>query len=278
MFDSLKLGVVVAAYPQDNSVDILCPEDGGRLFGVQVMVPTGSSNTGVIDLPDIGLPLDESRWSFTAPAERYVRAVLAFMSGHPIVLGFLLPPESQITFAEKNRRIMRHASDVYSSIDNNGNAEFYHPSGAYIRFGTSGSHENLESKDFDKKWKITKNTDKAVHIHIEQAGGTASIDIAPNGAITIDTASTITATAAGAVTVNAPSATINATASHCTGTLLVDGLITGTGGLAISGGSGATVSGNMAVTDGEVSADGIGLKSHHHTEQGDGAATTAAQA
>jgi hypothetical protein len=65
------------------------------------MVPSGSSSTGVIDLPDIGLPLDDSRWSFTASAEHYVRAVMAFMGDHPIVIGFLLPEVNQITFAEK---------------------------------------------------------------------------------------------------------------------------------------------------------------------------------
>lgn len=91
---------------------------------------------------------------------------------------------------------------------------------------------------------------------------------------------------AGNVTVNCAAATVNASDSvtldtpttHCTGVLNVDGKITGTGGMAISGGTGATVSGNMAVTGGEVSADGIGLKAHHHTAQGAMEPTTAAQA
>lgn len=91
---------------------------------------------------------------------------------------------------------------------------------------------------------------------------------------------------AGAVVVNCASATVNATSgvtldtpeTHCTGALVVDGLLTWKGGMAGSGGSGATIQGAVAVTGGDVSADGIGLKSHHHTEQGDGAATSAAQA
>lgn len=64
-----------------------------------------------------------------------------------------------------------------------------------MRFGTSSAHEDLTGKDYNKKWKITKNTSKQVHIHIEQAGGVASVDIAPNGAITVTSAASISATA-----------------------------------------------------------------------------------
>ena len=49
------------------------------------------------------------------------------------------------------------------------------------------------------------------------------------------------------------------------GTTTVVKQITGTGGMAVSGGSGASVSGNISVTGGDVSADGIGLKTHTHT-------------
>ena len=87
-------------------------------------------------------------------------------------------------------------------------------------------------------------------------------------------------------TVTTPTATVNASTKvelatplvHCTQALTVDGLITGTGGMAISGGSGASVSGNVTVSGGNVTADGIGLKTHHHTAQGATAPTTAAQA
>ena len=53
------------------------------------------------------------------------------------------------------------------------------------------------------------------------------------------------------------SATIDAPQTHITGTLQVDGKTTGSGGLAVSGGGGATVSGDVV-------ADGISLKSHTH--------------
>lgn len=51
-----------------------------------------------------------------------------------------------------------------------------------------------------------------------------------------------------------------------TGPVTVTGKITGQGGMAISGGTGATVAGNVAVTGGNVTADGIGLKTHTHTD------------
>lgn len=52
--------------------------------------------------------------------------------------------------------------------------------------------------------------------------------------------------------------------------LTVTGRIVGQGGLAISGGSGAVaqIAGSLAVTGGDVSADGYGLKSHHHPGTG----------
>jgi phage baseplate assembly protein V len=92
----------------------------------------------------------------------------------------------------------------------------------------------------------------------------------------------------GQVVVNCSTATVNATQSttlntpdtFCKGKLTVDGLITGKGGLAVSGGSGAAaaITGSMTVTSGELTVDGIGLKGHHHTAQGSTSPTTAAQA
>ena len=53
---------------------------------------------------------------------------------------------------------------------------------------------------------------------------------------------------------------------HTTGATLVEEQLTGQGGMAISGGSGASVTGSINVTSGDVKADGIGLKSHTHTD------------
>lgn len=85
----------------------------------------------------------------------------------------------------------------------------------------------------------------------------------------------VTITAPSAVTVNCTTATVNASASvtidtpktDITGVLNVAGLITGKGGLAISGGGGgaaATVTGTLKTT-GDVVAGGISLQGHTHT-------------
>lgn len=78
----------------------------------------------------------------------------------------------------------------------------------------------------------------------------------------------------GTVVVKCATATVNATDSvtldtpeaHCTGKLTVDGLLTWKGGMSGSGGSGAAIAGNVSVTGGNVTADGIGLKTHTHSD------------
>lgn len=101
-------------------------------------------------------------------------------------------------------------------------------------------------------------------------------NVNPIGNTVLSAAGKFTINAPGGFEVNAPTTLINSASSHVTGTALIDGathvqntltvdlLITGAGGLAISGGSGAAVAGNMAITGGNVTADGIGLKTHKH--------------
>lgn len=215
MFQDLKLGIVVATYPAGNSVDVLLPDDGSRLSNVQVLVPTGSSSTGMVDLPDIGGFPDDSRWDIKRNYERYVRAVVGFIRGVPIVVGFLLPQVTQITFDEKNRRIMRHASDVYSTIDDAGNMEVYHPSGAYVRIGTSPDHEDLTSKDVDQKWAIARNTDKQVHLMVKIGSTTLHMDPAGNvslnhdGDLNVQSGGDINIAAGGSVTITGTRVDLN---------------------------------------------------------------------
>jgi hypothetical protein len=182
--NGIAIGLVVAVYPEGQSIDVLLSDDGTRLSNVQVMVPSGSSNTGLIDLPDPGLPPDDTRWNFNSNPERFLRAVLAFHRGVPVCIGFLLPQVTQMTFKRKNFRVMRHASDVYTTIDDHGNTEFFHPSGLYLRVAAATAHEDLTGQDFDKKWAITKNTGTPVHVHLAGNGMSLDIDTAGHVAIT----------------------------------------------------------------------------------------------
>lgn len=271
MPQGLMLGVVVATYPAGQSVDVLLTDDGSRLSNVQVLVPTGSSDTGEVDLPDIGLPADDTRWDIKLAAERYVRAVVGFIRGAPVVIGFLLPQITQLTFDQKNRRIMRHASGAYSTIDGQGNTEFYHPSGAYVRIAASGAHEDLSGKDVDGKWKAGGGS--PAHIHIEQAAGTAAVDIAPDGSITVNTNSTVTATAAGAVYVKAPSVTLDTPNTTCTGNLTVDGGLSVMG----TGGAASAMHGNLAIDGGTLTHNSKNVGStHEHSGVQTGSGNTGA--
>ena len=107
------------------------------------------------------------------------------------------------------------------------------------------------------------------YIRIEDSG---DVTITAPNTVTINTAQA-TVNAEQTATINTTQATITASGSttidtpttHVTGMLNVDGLITGLGGMAISGGSGAAVTGNVVITNGDVTADGIDLKGHTHT-------------
>lgn len=283
------IGTVVASYPQGHSVDVLLDHDGRRLANVQVLTSSASGSTGVIDLPDIGGPSDDTRWSPTVERGRYVKAIVAFFVGTvPFVVGFLFPQVNQLTFQEKNRRIQRHASDVYTTIDNDGNVELYHPNGTYLRIGTAAEHEDLTAKDFDKKWAITKNTSKATHFQltVKNAGTLkASLNIDPSGNITLNhvgnlvintdgnatigvdgnaavtVGGTTAVTSAGAATITAPTVTIDADTTTVTGLLEVEG------GMNITGG-------DATMTGGDITADGISLKTHTHSGVDTGAGNT----
>ena len=96
---------------------------------------------------------------------------------------------------------------------------------------------------FDQQGNITINAPTAQTINTETA--------------TVNT-KTSTINAEKKVTVNSP-------LSEFTGDVTIQKALTVLGGAAISGGSGASVEGNMAITNGDVTADAISLKQHTHT-------------
>ena len=294
----LRLARVAAVHPEDYSVDLVMTDDGSRYPGVQVLSSAAMTNCGIADLRTI--TATGEKYTLTQSTDRDAMAVVGFLAPTvPVVVGFMFPQVNQVLFAEQNRRIQRHASDVYTSTDGDGNFELYHPSGTYLRIGTSGDHEDLTGKDFDGKWKISKNTDKAVHVklRVSNAGDDkASIGIDPSGNITLQNDGNLSATvggnlsasingtttvnSGGSATVTAPQVLVDSPQTTFTGQVIVQGLLTYQAGLAGSGGgsAAATIQGNVNIVGGDVKADTIGLKSHHHTAQGSTAPTTAAQA
>lgn len=272
--NSLRWGRVEAIHPEDYSVDVVMTDDGSRLAGVQVLTPFASSNTGCNDMAQ---PSGGGEWSLTNSRDRDVLACVAFFSRFPVVIGFRFPQVCQMLFKEIGRRINRHSSDVYSTIDAEGNTELYHPSGTYLRIGTSPGHDDLTGKDFDGNWKISKNTGKAVHVHLTVANAgseVATLDIDPSGNVTLEHAGdfnhkvggSYSLESAGAATIKAPSVTQETPQSTVTGAMAVQG----------EGASGAvsTFSGTIRINNGDVIADNISLKGHGHTGNGPGNRTS----
>lgn len=98
------------------------------------------------------------------------------------------------------------------------------------------------------------------------------------GNITIDAPQTITVNCTTANVNASESVNIDTPETNVSGLLHVQGQIIGKGGMAISGGSGASVNGNLAVQEGDVTADDISLKNHTHGGvTGGGDSTSVAQ-
>lgn len=194
----IDLAKVVRVVPGGHAVDLLFMDTGDRVPAVQVMAGAASGNTGLVDLvqPDQG----SDQWDPTRLGEREVIACVTYYKNIPVVIGFLFPQVCQMLFERQNFKVDRHASDVYTTTDNDGNHELFHPSGTYLRIGTAPAHEDLTGQDFDKKWAITKNTDKAVHVHlsVRNAGAeVASLDIDPAGNVTLGHAGNFTQNVGG---------------------------------------------------------------------------------
>lgn len=139
------------------------------------------------------------------------------------------------------------------------------------------STENRRTVVFDDDTRVCY--DRAEHKLTVTIEGTEVVFNRQDGSITVPNAVTINCTTA---TVNASSGiTLDTPKPDVTGVLNVAGLITGKGGLAVSGGGGAavTVTGNMKLqgqieASSDVTAGGISLMKHKHQEQGDGAPTS----
>lgn len=161
-------GRVYGVHPESHTVDVVLLGDRRKLPGLRILTAAASGGTGSVSLaePVIGEGDDPAE----APlGPREVFAVVGFVDGVAMVFGFVFPQVSALMFAEANRAISRHASDAYWTITEDGSAEWYHPSGTFLRISEDDQHEDLTEKDFDKRWSIDRNTDTAPKIRIEVA-------------------------------------------------------------------------------------------------------------
>lgn len=196
---SLRKGIVVAVHPDDHSVDLVMADDGSRLTGVQVMTGNGSTRTGTVDLPEI--PERKDKWDVSQQTGQDMHAVVGFIGRNPVVTGFLYPQVNQLLSKDPKLRISRHQSDVISTIDGDGNIQLEHPSGLFLRIGSAPEKRDFAGKNADASSKVDRNTASKPYVRLSMPGGAAVLTIAPDGAVTLTTETTISATAKGNVTV-----------------------------------------------------------------------------
>ncbi len=205
-----RKAIVVECHPEDNSVDLVMCDDGARLSGVPVMAHSASARSGSVDMPEMPKKTGESKWDITQRHGQDMEALVAVMGrGNPLVVGFIYPQISQMTFKDPKRKFSRHQSDVYHTIDGNGNFEFYHPCGAYVRIGESTEHEDLEKKNFDESLKLDRNKERSVKIHLSTKAGHAYITLDPGGDIVIHAEKSVTISGLEAVNINAKDINLN---------------------------------------------------------------------
>lgn len=197
--NTIRLAKVTHVWPEGQKFEVMFLDNGDYGRDVQVMSPYAGTDfgfTGGIPAPeeeghDPNRPID--------PDKRHIIAVVATVQGRHICLGYLYPQVTHMAFTREqdmNRLIERHTSDVYRTIDDDGNMEIVHPSGAVIAFTdkvktTVGAAPadgvdmfgdavtDLEGRDFDGRWELKHNAGKDVAIVL--AVGLNSIVIRKTG-------------------------------------------------------------------------------------------------
>lgn len=278
----IRYGVVVATHPEDHSVDLIMTDDYSRVAGVQVLTSNGNGAYGRNDLYAPEEKSGDEKWDLSKVGPKNPIAAVAFGLGMATVIGFRYPQVNQMTFGEKNLRVDRHASEVYSTLNEAGDFEMAWPNGTFVRVGATKDHVDLNGKGTDSKWATEKNTGAAMHLrfvlgaamvdlHMDPAGhivlshegnltintkGNAEVNINGNAAVNVKGTADIAVD--GNTSLTTPQLTVTADEST------FDSHVTITKGLSVSGGTGAaaTISGNVTVTGGDVKADAISLKSH----------------
>ncbi len=237
MKDMFAIVRIVSAHPEGNAVDVVNVRTGARTSGVQVLCDMASATFGSSGLMAPSEQDDPKPFDADLDPARVMYGLM-IDAGVPLLLGFLPPQVSQILFADKNRFVWRHPSDLYLTAQDNGDVELAHPSGTFLRIAATAPHEDLTGKDYDKKWAIARNLDAAPWISLAVANAGAAphttLTIDPNGNVAFYNAGNVTWHTHGNVTAQVDgnlAATVNGTANvHVVGdtTVQVDGNLSGT--------------------------------------------------
>lgn len=219
----IKLAQVTQVYPRSRKVDLVFLDSRLACAGVSVMSGSVGSDYGVWDMPAADRPSSQSGVGAFNPGGRNIIAVCGLFgarSERPVVLGFLRPADSVLSFTQDNREVHLHPSGTYTTVAPDGSFEVYNSGGGYIRIGT-GAHENLAGVAANG-W----NEPSAAVPTITASNGHGSIVIDPSGNITATAGGNLVASVQGNMT-----ATVHGNMSaNITGTATIQG----TGAVAIS--------------------------------------------
>jgi len=161
----MRLAKVIKVHPQNFAVDLVFLDSGWFMPGVQVLMTTISTCSGMVDLPSPVVDEADPR-DTTLLGDTDILAATLDLGGRPVVVGFLPPQVTQMAVEKENYRLFRHISDVTTSIDQGANVIFRHPSGTTIHIGQSvASGEQPEEEDrggsgYHGIWTEKKNKSK----------------------------------------------------------------------------------------------------------------------
>lgn len=195
------LGRVIKTHPHDNSLDVELLHDLSRLTAVPLLSPTMTTSSGRVDMHEP----EGNAYGEKGSTTRDCLVALALTDSGFVALGFVASPVNQMAFDRKNFKVDRHASDVYQTIDNDGNIEIAHPSGTFVRIATTAAHEDLTAQDFDKLWNVTRNTAKQVWLSVQIAntgGVKAALTIDPSGNVALTHTGNLTVQTGGAASIS----------------------------------------------------------------------------
>jgi len=95
---SIRQGIVVDTDPEDHSVDLVMLDDGSRMIGVQIVTTNGSTRSGCTNMPHCP-PKSGDKWDITKRTGQDQIALVAFVRNNPLVIGYLFPQVSQMTWS-----------------------------------------------------------------------------------------------------------------------------------------------------------------------------------
>ena len=193
--DSLKLGKVIGARPEDKTVDIVMIDGGATHYNVPVLAPMASTSSGLSHLPKPQNPKANTEEGYDWPVTyggRDIFAIIGFVEGigtMPIVLGFRYPAKNQLSFPDSagaNQYLDRHESDRYHRItgdtvaenggaDISGEEEIRYPDNSYFKVVKSGGSRDLEdlsAKNQDTQTPFTVKKEDRKGFYFQHASGT----------------------------------------------------------------------------------------------------------